>query len=82
MAYLRISMETIISAITAAFPDERLDRLTPEMRFGEIRGWDSMNAVNFQAELESRLKGEILSFVVTDDMTLGELATRLLEAED
>ena len=59
-------MDKIRSAVSAVFRDSRPEEITPETRFGDIPGWDSMNGVNLLLELESSLTVSLV------DLQLGE----------
>lgn len=72
-------MQIVAGAVAEVFPRQDPVGLVPGMRLGEIKGWDSMNAVNLQVELEARLKRGMLSFTVTEDLTIADLLLRLEE---
>lgn len=67
----------VINAIRNVFPDQNPATLNLATRLGEIHGWDSMNAVNLQIELETRLNDVLLSFVVTEDLTIGDVVRQI-----
>ncbi len=52
--------------------------VTPETALHELKGWDSMRAVNFQLELESVFSVDLSDEVITGKMTVAEVC-RLLE---
>jgi acyl carrier protein len=70
-------MQIIAGSVAEVFPRQDPSELVPGMRLGEIKGWDSMNAVNLQIELEARLNRGLLDFAVTEDLTVADLAGRL-----
>jgi acyl carrier protein len=71
------TMKIILDAIIEVFPKQRSSEISPDLKLGEIDGWDSMNAVNLQIELEARMETGLLSFVVTDDLTIEQLVRQI-----
>jgi acyl carrier protein len=47
--------------------------LSPDLRLGDIGGWDSMNAVTFSFEIESAFDVTIGETTFTADQSLGDV---------
>ncbi len=70
-------MKLINKAIVAVFPKIDAGTLAPNTQLGLLPGWDSMNAINLQIELEALTGRPDLELVLTPDMTLTDLASAL-----
>lgn len=53
--------------------------LTPDLRLGDIGGWDSMNAVTFTFELETAFDVTLGEVTFTGRQTIGEVLAVLRE---
>lgn len=53
--------------------------LTPDLRLGDIGGWDSMNAVTFTFELETAFDVTLGDVTFTGRQTIGEVLAVLRE---
>jgi acyl carrier protein len=53
--------------------------LTPDLRLGDIGGWDSMNAVTFTFELENAFDVGLGETTFTADQTIGDVLVALRE---
>ena len=47
--------------------------LSPDLRLGDISGWDSMNAVTFSFELETAFDVTLGETTFTADQTIGDV---------
>jgi acyl carrier protein len=69
-------MNEIYASVLAVFPAFKRE-LSPKTRLAEIDGWDSMNAINLQMELEQQSGIAELNLKLTDQTTLAEIASQV-----
>ncbi len=70
-------MTEIDQALRNVFPELAEAAIRDELKLEDIPGWDSMNAINLQLELESRCGVDLSSETLAGEMTLGQLAGRI-----
>ncbi|HWA24563.1 MAG TPA: hypothetical protein VG734_02730 [Lacunisphaera sp.] len=70
--------DPIFAAIISVFPKADQTRLSPRTKLGDLPGWDSMNSVNLQVELEGRLGVDTSGILFDGAMSVDEL-TKALE---
>lgn len=63
----------LIEAVQSVFPEWLPTSDLACVRFHEIPGWDSMNGVNLQMEVEARLGVDLSDRPIRRDETLQEL---------
>ena len=73
-------MEKIRTALKNVFPELKDEQVTDELKLYDIPGWDSMNVINLQLELETILGLDLSAFQMTGDLTLKQLREKLAEA--
>ncbi len=66
------------AALVAVFRKAPAD-LGPDLRLGDIGGWDSMNAVTFTFELERTFDVSLGDTMFTADQTIGHVLAVLRE---
>ena len=70
--------EALTQALVAVFRKAPAN-LSPELRLGDISGWDSMNAVTFSFELETAFDVTLGETTFAADQTIGDVLTVLRE---
>ncbi len=66
-------MNLIKRSILAVFPETNTENLTGSTRLADVPGWDSMNAVNLQIEIETALESNDLNLKLYGKTTVQEL---------
>jgi len=69
-------MSNTIKALLTVFPELKETDITPDLCLENIPGWDSMNAINLQLELESLYKIDMSKEALTGEMTVAQLENR------
>lgn len=72
-------MNLVERAIVRVFPAVKADKLSGQTKLGDIPGWDSMNSVNLQVEIESATARTDLDIVPTAEMTVQDVTQELLK---
>jgi acyl carrier protein len=72
------SRKRLTEALVAVFRKAPAN-LTPELRLGDIGGWDSMNAVTFTFELENAFDVTIGEATFTANQTIADVLAVLRE---
>ena len=70
--------ERLTRALVAVFRKAPVN-LSPELRLGDIGGWDSMNAVTFSFELETAFDVTLGETTFTANQTLADVIAVLRE---
>ena len=70
--------ERLNTALTAVFR-KAPGNLSPELRLGDVGGWDSMNAVSFSFELESAFDVSLGETTFTANQTIADVLAVLRE---
>jgi len=70
-------MNNIIKVLLTVFPELRETDITPDLSLDNIPGWDSMNAINLQLELESIYKIDLSREALPGEMTVAQLENRI-----
>lgn len=70
-------LDELKEAIYEVFPDAEDMALTSATRLEELPEWDSMAVVNLQTCLEQTFQVSILQDQLSDELTIGELVTRI-----
>ena len=70
-------MNIIESAIIGLFTNVEIKDLTDKTILESLPGWDSMNAINLQIEIESLAGRSNLGIVLTDKMTIHDIKLEL-----
>jgi acyl carrier protein len=72
------SRKRLTEALVAVFRKAPAN-LTPDLRLGDIGGWDSMNAVTFTFELENAFDVTLGEATFTASQTIGDVVAVLRE---
>lgn len=67
----------LIEAILRVFPYIDAKALSEEMRLGQIEGWDSMNSINLQVELEKTFGVNLSDFPLGSEHTVAAVVLAL-----
>jgi acyl carrier protein len=70
--------ERLMKALAATFRTVP-PNLSPNLRLGDIDGWDSFNAVTFSFELETAFGVTVGDYTFTDNETIGDVVAFLRE---
>lgn len=70
-------MKIIENVIVSVFPTVEAKELSGETILGTLPGWDSMNAINLQIEIEAAVGRADLGIVLTDNMTVQDVVLEL-----
>ncbi|HAD83171.1 MAG: hypothetical protein A2509_11065 [Candidatus Edwardsbacteria bacterium RIFOXYD12_FULL_50_11] len=73
-------MEKIRTALKNVFPELKDEQVVDGLKLYDIPGWDSMNVINLQLELETILGLDLSAFQMTGDLTLKQLREKLAQA--
>jgi hypothetical protein len=71
------NMNLVENAIVSVFPTVAVGELSGQTRLGALPGWDSMNGVNLQIEIESAVGRTDLDLILTDKMTVQDVILEL-----
>lgn len=71
------NMNLVENAIVSVFPTVAVGGLSGQTRLGALPGWDSMNGVNLQIEIESAAGRTDLDLILTDKMTVQDVIVEL-----
>jgi acyl carrier protein len=66
-------MEKLKNAVLAVFPEIKPEAMEPGLKLGNIPGWDSMNSINLQIELEKQFSIDLSDTQLGEEQTLGEV---------
>lgn len=66
-------MEKTVKAIRSVFPEMKADAITADLRLGNIPGWDSMNSINLQIELEKEFAVDLSDTQLTEGLKLSDV---------
>lgn len=70
-------MKNAIKALLNVFPELHEAEIKPDLTLGAIPGWDSMNVINLQLELEALCKVDLSAENISGDMTVDQLEDRI-----
>ena len=70
-------MNLVENAIVSVFPTVDVDELSRQTVLGLLPGWDSMNAINLEIEIESAVGRTGLGIVLTDKTTVQDVILEL-----
>jgi acyl carrier protein len=70
-------MEQIRTALKNVFPELKDEQLTDGLKLCDIPGWDSMNVINLQLELETLCKVDLSSENIPGEMTVSQLEEKV-----
>jgi acyl carrier protein len=68
-------MKRVLDAIREVFPDFREEDYAAESKLDSIPGWDSMNSINLQLELESSFGMDMGGAPLSGEDTIGMLVS-------
>ena len=66
-------MKRIFDSLKATFNDFDCESFTEDMALGEIPDWDSMNSMNFIAELEETYKADLSDVMLKESHTVSDI---------
>jgi acyl carrier protein len=66
-------MEKLIAVIKSIFEDFNEEDFREDMALEEIDGWDSMNSVNFELELESSFGIDLSDVIFTAEEKISDV---------
>lgn len=70
-------MTRVVNAIKTVFPEFDEGVFNADMEMAQIPGWDSMNSVNLQMQLQKEFNVPFDQFVLSDETRVSEIATYL-----
>ena len=70
-------MNLVERAISNVFPTVESGKLSGTTKLGSLPGWDSMNSVNLQVEIEMAAGRPDLALVLTDQMAVQDVVAEL-----
>lgn len=70
-------MTRVVSAIKTVFPEFDAAVFNTDMEMAQIPGWDSMNSVNLQMELQKTFEVPFDQFVLSDETRVSEIVAFL-----
>jgi len=70
-------MTRVVNAIKTVFPEFDEAAFGPDMEMVQIPGWDSMNSVNLQMQLQKVFDVPFDQFALTDETRVSEIAAFL-----
>jgi acyl carrier protein len=66
-------MEKLKNAVLAVFPEIKTETIEPGLKLGNIPGWDSMNSINLQIELEKQFNLDLSDTQLGEEQTLSQV---------
>jgi acyl carrier protein len=66
-------MEKLKKALADVFPGIKPETIDMGLQLGKIPGWDSMNSINLQIELEKQYNVDLSDSQLGEEQTLGEI---------
>jgi acyl carrier protein len=66
-------MEKIKTALLTVFPEINIGTVTEKLKLVTIPGWDSMNSINLQIELEKHFNIELSDSPLGDEQTVSDV---------
>lgn len=72
-------MQELSKAIKSVFRSFDESQFNDNLEMGHIQGWDSMNSVNLQLEIESRFKVKFGDFILNDYHRVSDIIKFLKE---
>ena len=70
-------MIRVVEAIKTVFPDFDEATFTNDMEMLQIPGWDSMNSVNLQMQLQALFNVQFDQFVLSDESRVSDIVAFL-----
>jgi acyl carrier protein len=70
-------VELLIKALVSVFPEADASKITLDTKLADIPGWDSMNAVNVLAQLETLTGRENLQLAFSNNLTISQILEAL-----
>ena len=70
-------MTRLVGAITAVFPDFDDTAFSPDLEMMQVPGWDSMNSVNLQMQIQSTFDVQFDQFYLNDESKVSDIITFL-----
>lgn len=75
----RENMKRISNAIKLVFPEFNESQFRQDLELGQIPGWDSMNSINFQMQVESMFNVKFGDFSLNDYNKVSDVTKFLKE---
>ena len=72
-------MQRISQAIKSVFPEFDISRFRQDLEMGQIPGWDSMNSINLQMQIESMFNIKFGDFSLNDYHKVSDIVNFMKE---